>query len=95
MLLTRGNFWCDLCYGWNRVKVSENLGATVVTLVAPVVASLLTIKEANRKEKVTETEKIFTVTPQRFGDTVENSKLKPRTCNLRMFVLKYNSLPSK
>ena len=40
----------------------------MVTLVAPVVASLLTIKEANRKEKVTETEKIFTVTPQRFGD---------------------------
>ena len=25
--------------GWNRVKVSENLGATAVTLVAPAVTS--------------------------------------------------------
>ena len=39
-------FWCDLCDvgaesappGWNRVKVSENLGATAV---APAVTSLV------------------------------------------------------
>ena len=29
--------------GWNRVKVSENLGATAVVAVAPVGASLSTI----------------------------------------------------
>ena len=27
--------------GWNRVKISENLGATGVTLVSPVVKSLI------------------------------------------------------
>ena len=48
----RGNVWCDLCDSgqnlplppplcaicpaWNRVKVSENLGATAVVPVAPV-----------------------------------------------------------
>ena len=39
---------CDLCdggaesapLGWNRVKVSENLGATAVAPVAPAVTSL-------------------------------------------------------
>ena len=30
--------------GWDRVKVSENLGATWVALVAPVVTSLQIIK---------------------------------------------------
>ena len=46
--VTMGNFWCPLCDGWaesvppgwNRVKVSENLGATTVALVAPLVTSL-------------------------------------------------------
>ena len=38
-----GIFWCNLCHvgaesapsGWNRVKVSENVGATAVAPVAP------------------------------------------------------------
>ena len=42
------NFWGDLRNGraesappgWNRVKASENLGATAVALVAPAVTSL-------------------------------------------------------
>ena len=45
----RGEFWCDLCDvgaesvppGWNRVKVSENLGATTVASVAPAVMNAL------------------------------------------------------
>ena len=42
----RGNFWCYLCdcgqirSPWNKVKVSDNLGATAVVPVAPVDTSL-------------------------------------------------------
>ena len=43
----RGNFWYNLCNvgaesapsGWNRVKVSRNLGATADAPVAPAVTS--------------------------------------------------------
>ena len=35
-------WWADSTSpGWNRVKVSENLGATTVALVAPVDTSLV------------------------------------------------------
>ena len=34
-------WWAEFAHpGWNRVKVSENLGATAVAPVAPVVTSL-------------------------------------------------------
>ena len=36
----REKFSCDLCDGGDRVKVSENLGATAVVPVAPVDTSL-------------------------------------------------------
>ena len=35
--------------GWNRIKVSENLGATAVVLVAPLVTSLLPISQKKGK----------------------------------------------
>jgi hypothetical protein len=51
----QGNFWCDLCdIGQNRVKASENLGATTVALVAPAVTSLFFIiyhKEVHVQKK--------------------------------------------
>ena len=44
--VTRGKIKCDLCDGGYRVKVSENLGATVVIPVTPVDTSLLFNPEA-------------------------------------------------
>ena len=33
--------WAEFAHpGWNRVKVSENLGATVIAAVAPAITSL-------------------------------------------------------
>ena len=57
----RGNFWCYLCDcgqicppGWNRVKVSRNLGATAVVPVAPVDTSLsVSHGTYNRKDLLT------------------------------------------
>ena len=73
-----GNFWCDLCNvgeefapppgpGWNRVKVSENLG--VRPPVAPAVTSLqglikyYLLQEENRDRR--------SIYNWRFGDSVK------------------------
>ena len=39
---------CPLPHGWNKVKVSKNLGATLVVPVAPVVTSLSLLKSSQR-----------------------------------------------